>query len=160
MRSSTSGRGPIWVFAVGGLVLQAALTLAFVQAYGPYAAAGGLAAAVFAVSLAKSAILRRVVGESVSGWRPTLFPAALAAFAVGFVAMRSPDWVVPALGSVGLGPNRSRAVAEVLVLTVGQAAILGTFGALIWTVGFKGPDRLLFRARKAARINAGSGASR
>ncbi|MBV8972036.1 MAG: oligosaccharide flippase family protein [Sphingomonadaceae bacterium] len=137
--------------AFAGVVLQAVLTLVFVPAYGPYAAAGGLAAAVFVVSLVKSAVLRRVVGAGVSGWRPALIPAALGGFAVGVAVLHSPEVVAPALHAAGLGPNRSRAVAEALVLTVGQVAILSSFGTLIWTIGFTPADKVLFQLRKARR---------
>ncbi len=137
--------------ALAGVVLQAGLTLAFVERYGPYAAAGGLAAAVFVVSLAKSAVLRRVVGASVSGWRPTLFAAAAGAFAVGWGVMHLPAWLATAAPALGWTAARGKAVGEIVELTLGQVAILATFGALIWTIGFTGPDKLLFQARKAAR---------
>ncbi len=54
-----------------------------------------------------------------------------------------------ARGALGLSVARTTAVAEILQLSVGLVAILGSFAALIWTLGFRGPDRLLF-ARKAA----------
>lgn len=145
--------------ALAGLVLQAALTLAFVARFGPLAAAGGLAAAVFAVSIAKSAVLARALRAPVSGWRPALLVAAAGAFAVGLAVQRVPAWLIAVRASLGFGPGRATALAEVLQLSVGLVAILGTFAALIWTLGFKGPDRLLFRARKAAVApSAGSGA--
>ncbi len=61
--------------AAAGLVLQAGLTLAFVERFGALAAAGGFAAAVGAVSVVKSLFLARVVGARVSGgdrhcWSP------------------------------------------------------------------------------------------
>ena len=135
--------------AAGGLVLQAALTLAFVERFGALAAAGGLAVAVLIVSIVKSALLARVVGASVSGWRASLVVAAAGAFAVGLAVQRIPGWLWAIRASLGFGPGRTTALAEALQLSVGIIAILGTFAALIWTLGFKGPDRMLFR--RAAR---------
>ena len=131
--------------AVAGLVLQAGLTLAFVERFGALAAAGGLAAAVLVVSIVKSWLLARAVGASVSGWRPSLAIAAAGAFAVGLAVQRFPGWVIAARAHLGFGVPRATALAEVLQLSLGLVAILGTFAALIWTLGFKGPDRLLFR---------------
>ena len=110
--------------AVAGLALQAVVTLAFVRQYGGLAAAGGLAVAVFAVSIAKSWLLRHEVGHRVSGWRLALGLAAVPAFAVGLGVQRLPEWAQ---------------------LSAGLAAILGTFGALVWRLGFGPNDRLLFR---------------
>jgi O-antigen/teichoic acid export membrane protein len=135
--------------AAAGLVLQAALTLAFVERFGALAAAGGFAVAVGAVSVAKSLFLARVVGARVAGWRPALLVAGAGAFAVGLAVQRIPGWLLMARGTLGLSAARTTAIAEILQLSAGHVAILGTFAALIWTLGFRGPDRLLF-ARKAA----------
>jgi O-antigen/teichoic acid export membrane protein len=136
--------------AAGGLGLQAGLTLVFIGRFGALAAAGGLAVAVLAVSVVKSLFLARVVGARVSGWRPALAVAAAGAFAVGLAVQRFPGWLLAARGVLGVSAGRATAIAEVLQLSVGLVAILGSFAALIWTLGFKGPDRLLFRARHAA----------
>ena len=137
--------------AVAGLAVQAGLTLVFVERFGALAAAGGLAVAVLAVSVVKSLFLARVVGGSVSGWRPALVAAAAGAFAVGLAVQRVPAWLLAARGQFGWTVTRATTVAEILQLSVGLIAILGTFAALIWWLGFKGPDRVLFQARKAAR---------
>ncbi len=110
--------------AVAGLVLQTVVTLIFVRQYGGLAAAGGLAVSVLAVSIAKSWLLRRELGSRVSGWRVALVAAAVPAFGVGLGVQRLPEWVQ---------------------LSVGLVAILGTFGALLWWLGFGPSDRLLFR---------------
>ncbi len=131
--------------AAGGLVLQAGLTLAFIERFGALAAAGGLATAVLAVSIVKSLLLARVVGAPVSGWRPALLVAAAGAFVAGLGVQAVPRWLAAA---PGLTPARARTIAEVLQLSVGLVVILGAFAALIWTLGFRGADRLLFRARR------------
>jgi len=88
------------------------------------AAAAGLAVAVLTVSIAKSWLLRREIGHPVSGWRLALAFAAVPAFGVGLGVQRLPEWVQ---------------------LSAGLVAILGTFGALVWWLGFGPNDRLLFR---------------
>ncbi len=134
--------------AAAGLVLQAGLTLAFVERFGALAAAGGLAVAVLAVSVAKSWLLARVVGARVSGWRASLVIAAAGAFAVGLAVQRFPDWMRAARGIIGFSLARATALAEVLELSVGLIAILGTFAAMVWTIGFRGADRLLFQRNR------------
>ncbi len=131
--------------AAGGVVLQAGLTLAFVERFGAIAAAGGLAAAVLVVSVVKARVLAHVVGASVSGWRPALIVAAAGAFAVGLAVQRIPGWLWAIRDAVGLSATRATTVAEILQLSVGVGAILGTFGALAWWLGFGPSDRLLFR---------------
>ena len=137
--------------AAFGLALQAGLTLAFVGRFGALAAAGGLAAAALAMSLIKSVFLARIVGARVSGWRPSLLVAAGGAFAVGLAVQRVPAWVLSAAGDLNLRLARARALGEILQLSLGVVAILGTFALLIWTLGFTGPDRLLFTRQAAAR---------
>jgi O-antigen/teichoic acid export membrane protein len=110
--------------AIAGLVVQTVVTLVFVQQYGGLAAAGGLAVSVLAVSIAKSWLLRHELGRNVSGWRLALVAAAVPAFVVGVGVQRLPEWAQ---------------------LSVGLVAILGTFGGLIWWLGFGPSDRLLFR---------------
>ncbi len=143
--------------AAGGLVLQAVLTLAFVQRFGALAAAGGLAAAVLTVSIVKSELLARVVGARVSGWRPALAVAAAGAFAAGLAVQAVPRWLAAA---PGLSAARAQTIAEVLQLSAGLVVILGVFAGLVWTTGFRGPDRLLFQARRQrqAALSGESGA--
>ena len=116
--------------AIAGLVVQTLVTLVFVGQYGGLAAAGGLAVAVLLVSIAKSWLLRRELGASVSGWRIALVLAAVPAFGVGFGVQHLPEWAQ---------------------LSAGLVAILGTFGALVWWLGFGPADRLLFRQGQAER---------
>jgi O-antigen/teichoic acid export membrane protein len=116
--------------AIAGLVVQTLVTLVFVGQYGGLAAAGGLAVAVLLVSIAKSWLLRRELGASVSGWRIALVLAAVPAFGVGFGVQHLPEWAQ---------------------LSAGLVAILGTFGALVWWLGFGPADRLLFRRGQAER---------
>ncbi len=112
--------------AVAGLVVQAVVTLVFVRQYGGLAAAGGLAVSVLLVSIAKSWLLRRELGHGVSGWRVALVAAAVPAFGVGLGVQHLPEWAQ---------------------LSAGLVAILGTFGALVWWLGFGPSDRLLFQRR-------------
>lgn len=114
--------------AVAGLVVQTVVTLLFVRQYGGIAAAGGLAVSVLLVSIAKSWLLRRALGARVSGWRVALVLAAVPAFGVGFGVQQLPEWAQ---------------------LSAGLVAILGTFGALVWWLGFGPNDRLLFRRGRA-----------
>ena len=116
--------------AIAGLVVQTLVTLVFVGQYGGLAAAGGLAVAVLLVSIAKSWLLRRELGASVSGWRIALVLAAVPAFGVGFGVQHLPEWAQ---------------------LSAGLVAILGTFGAIVWWLGFGPADRLLFRRGQAER---------
>ena len=95
------------------------------QATGP---AIGLCVALGFASITKSWLLKRKLGEPVSGWRWSVAWAAGAGVVVG----------VPA--RLFLSP--------VLQLIVGIPAILGAFGAVLWTKGFGPEDRELFRMNK------------
>jgi O-antigen/teichoic acid export membrane protein len=79
-------------------------------------------------AITKTRLLCRILGGKVSGWRWPLMWAAAAATVVGQVAILLPEW------------------AELLF---GIPAILGVFGAVLWTRGFGPEDRELFRMRKA-----------
>ena len=114
--------------SMAGLVLQAALTLILVQRYGSAAAAGSLAVSVLVVSIVKSKLLQSLLGTSVSGWRWSLFVAAVPAFVVGLGVQYLPEYAQ---------------------LSVGLVAVLATFAAVVWVVGFRGPDRLLFQRKGA-----------
>jgi O-antigen/teichoic acid export membrane protein len=125
------------VLSLTMIVLQAGLSVAAIlimreydlrimwQATGP--AIGLLLALAFA-AVAKSLLLRRLLGGPVSGWRWPLVYAAAAAAVVGQLAILLPEW------------------AELLF---GVPAILLVFGYLLWTRGFGPQDRELFRMRKA-----------
>ena len=79
-------------------------------------------------SLTKSWLLAKKLGEPVSGWRWDIAWAAAAGIVVG-AAVR---YFLP----------------EMWQLIVGIPAILGAFGAILWTKGFGPEDRELFRLRK------------
>jgi O-antigen/teichoic acid export membrane protein len=95
------------------------------QATGP---AIGLCVALAFASITKSWLLKRQLAAPVSGWRWSIAWAAAAGIAVGAPAR------------LFLPP--------VLQLIVGIPAILGAFGAVLWTRGFGPEDRELFRLRK------------
>jgi O-antigen/teichoic acid export membrane protein len=96
------------------------------QATGP---AIGLCIALAFASLTKSWLLRKKLGEPVSGWRWDIAWAAAAGIAVGVpIRLWTPEWVQ---------------------LIIGIPAILGAFGAVLWTKGFGPEDRELFRMGKA-----------
>jgi peptidoglycan biosynthesis protein MviN/MurJ (putative lipid II flippase) len=95
------------------------------QATGP---AIGLCVALGFASIAKSWLLKRKLHAPVSGWRWSIAWSAAAGIAVG-VPVR-----------LFLSPT--------LQLIVGIPAILGAFGAVLWTRGFGPEDRELFRMKK------------
>jgi O-antigen/teichoic acid export membrane protein len=95
------------------------------QAAGPAIA---LCVALAFASIAKSWLLKRQLHAPVSGWRFSVAWAAAAGAAVG-VPVR-----------LFLPPT--------LQLIVGVPAILGAFGAVLWTKGFGPEDRELFRMNK------------
>ena len=95
------------------------------QATGP---AIGLCIALGFSSIAKSHLLKRELGQPVSGWRWSIAWAAAAGIAVGI-------------------PVRIF-LPELLQLIVGIPAILAAFGAVLWTRGFGPEDRELFRMKK------------
>ena len=100
------------------------LPLAY-QATGPAIA---LCVALGFASITKSWLLKRKLGEPVSGWRWSIAWAAAAGVLVGAPARL----FLPPL----------------LQLIVGVPAILAAFGAVLWTKGFGPEDRELFRLRK------------
>lgn len=128
------GRNLSW--SVIGLAVQAGLTLWLVPLDGPIGGAVGaalaLAIAALLQSVAKSRLLATRLGHPVSGWRWSLLLAALPAFGVGLLVLRTP---------------------EPIQLTIGFIAILGSYGLVIWRIGFRGADRLLF-ARGLKKLEA------
>ena len=96
------------------------------QATGP---AIGLCVALAFASVTKSRLLKRQLGERVSGWRWDLAWATVAGAAVG--------------AAVRLFLPQS------WQLVLGVPAILLAFGAVLWTKGFGPEDRELFRMRKS-----------
>jgi hypothetical protein len=78
-------------------------------------------------AVVKARLLRRILGNPVSGWRWPLIWAAAAAMVVGQLIIMLPEW------------------AE---LIFGIPAILAAFGAILWVKGFGPEDRELFRMSK------------
>jgi O-antigen/teichoic acid export membrane protein len=114
--------------SVAGLVLQAGVSLLLVKTYGGAGVAAGLAIASLFLALAKVAVLRPLLGAPVLGWRWSMLAASLPAAAAGMLVQRLPN---------------------VLQLAIGVPLVFGIFAVLIWTLGFRGTDRLLFAMRKA-----------
>jgi O-antigen/teichoic acid export membrane protein len=96
------------------------------QATGPAIA---LCVSLGFASVAKSWLLKKKLGEPVSGWRWSIAWSAAAGIAVGI-------------------PVRLF-LSETLQLIIGIPAILGAFGAVLWTRGFGPEDRELFRMKNA-----------
>ena len=96
------------------------------QATGP---AIGLCVALAFASITKSRLLRRQLGERVSGWRWDLAWATSAGVAVGIVVRL----LLP----------------QMWQLVLGVPIILLAFGLVLWTKGFGPEDRELFRMRKS-----------
>ena len=94
------------------------------QATGPAIA---LMLALAFAAVAKSTLLKRILGHPVVGWRWTLAWAGAAALIVGQAVIMMPEWL-----EIGLG----------------IPLILATFGLIIWTRGFGPDDRELFRMRR------------
>jgi O-antigen/teichoic acid export membrane protein len=95
------------------------------QATGPAIA---LCVALGFASISKSWLLKRKVGEPVSGWRWSIAWATATGVIVGVPARL---FLPPALQ-----------------LILGIPAILAAFGAVLWTKGFGPEDRELFRMKK------------
>ena len=111
------------VLSIAGLLLQTGITLWLVPIYGGVGAAAGLAIAALFLALTKSELLRRVLDTPVIGWRWSLLVATVPAVLAGLAVQQ---------------------LHGVVQLAVGVPVVLGVFAAVIWTVGFRGPDRLLF----------------
>jgi O-antigen/teichoic acid export membrane protein len=119
------------------LMKQEGLPQAF-QATGPALA---LCVALAFASITKSRLLRRQLGERVSGWRWDLAWATTAGVVVGAIVRL--------------------ALPQTWQLVIGVPAILVAFGAILWTKGFGPEDRELFRMRKAdvAELREAEGAA-
>ena len=113
-------------WSLAGLVLQAGVSVWLVPLYGGIGAAAGLAVAALFLSIGKSFVLARRLGESVSGWRWSILAGAVPGFGTGYAIMQLPEW---------------------LQLSVGWMIIVAVYGAILWRWSFKGPDRLLFARR-------------
>ena len=119
------------------LVLEAGLAAALIlimrdeklpQAYQATGPAIALCVALGFASLAKSWLLKKELREPVSGWRWDI------------------GWAAAAGAIVGVGVRYL--LPETWQLIVGIPAILGAFGAVLWTKGFGPEDRELFRMNK------------
>lgn len=119
--------------SVGIIALQAALTIALIEAaerfglgkgFEAAGAAGALMVSLAISSLVKSLLLKRLLGAPVSNWRWALVHAAAPAVVVGYAFTWAPEW------------------AE---LVIGIPAILGVYGLVIWRRGFGEEDKVLFR---------------
>ncbi len=113
-------------WSLAGLVVQAGASLWLVPRFGAVGAAGGLAIAALLLSVAKARLLGIRLRHRVLSWRWSMLAAALPALAVGLAVQWLPEWAQ---------------------LTIGLAAILGVYGAILWRWGFRGADRLLFARR-------------
>jgi O-antigen/teichoic acid export membrane protein len=116
--------------------IQATLTYIFVsglkragypelyQAAGP---AMALACSLAFASLAKSLLASRLLGERVSVWRWPLLIAISATVLLSQIIIRLPEW---------------------FELAFGLPAMLALYGWVIWRVGFREDDRILFKRTK------------
>ena len=89
--------------------------------------------------------------------------AAAGTFAVGLAVQRIPGWLLAARAARRPERRRGRRRSPRFSSSVGLVAILGTFAALIWTLGSRGPTGCCSAARQGRlprAANAGSGASR
>jgi hypothetical protein len=119
--------------SVGIIALQAALTIALIEAADRFglgkgfeaaAAAGALMIALGVSSLAKALLLKRLLQAKVSNWRWALVHAAVPAVVVGYGFTWAPEWIE---------------------LVVGVPAILGVYALVVWRRGFDEGDKVLFR---------------
>jgi len=120
------------------LALEAALAAALIlimkgeglpQSYQATGPAIALCVALAFASITKSRLLCKELGAPVSGWRWDL------------------AWAAAAGAIVGAGVRYL--LPQTLQLIIGLPAILGAFGAVLWTKGFGPEDRELFRLKKA-----------
>jgi hypothetical protein len=78
-------------------------------------------------SLAKSLLASRLLGARVSVWRWPLLIAISATVLLSQIIIRLPEWVE---------------------LAFGLPAMLALYGWVIWRVGFREDDRILFKRTK------------
>ncbi len=124
-------------WSLAGLAIQLAASLILVPIYGAMGAAGALALAALFLSIVKSRTLAARLHASVTGWRWQMPVAAIPAAGLGLAILSLPtryEWAQ---------------------LAFGVPAILALYGAIIWRIGFRGSDRLLFARSRAAPSLAG-----
>lgn len=118
--------------SVAVIALQAALTIALIEAadafglgkgYEAAGAAGALLIALATSSLVKALLLKHLLKAPVSNWRWALVYAAAPAVVVGYAFTFLPEWVE---------------------LVFGIPAILATYALVIWHRGFDETDKVLF----------------
>jgi O-antigen/teichoic acid export membrane protein len=121
------------------IAVQAVLTVAVILAMKElgwaenWQAAGAALSLMLALGLAsvlKARLLCRLLDAPVQGWRWPLIWAAAGATVVGWLFTLLPPWLTW------------------VELSVGVAAIMGTFGWIVWKRGFTHEDRVLFRMKK------------
>ena len=126
------------LISIAMLMIEAGLAAALIlimrdeglpQAYQATGPAIALCVALGFASLTKSWLLKKELGESVSGWRWNIGWAAAAGLSVGLAV----HYFLP----------------QTWQLIVGVPAILAAFGAVLWTKGFGPEDRALFRLNKS-----------
>jgi O-antigen/teichoic acid export membrane protein len=119
--------------SVAIIALQAAITIALIEAADAYglgkgyeaaSAAGALLIALAISSLVKALLLKHLLRAPVGNWRWALVYAAAPAVVVGYAFTWLPEWVE---------------------LVFGVPAILGTYAFVIWRRGFDENDKVLFR---------------
>ena len=125
------------VISLAMLALEAGLAAALIllmrdeglpQAFQATGPAIALCISLGFASITKSWLLKKELGERVSGWRWDLVWATAAGVIVGIAVRFLPQW---------------------WQLILGVPAILAAFFAVLWTKGFGPEDRELFRLRKA-----------
>lgn len=112
--------------AMGGLALQAVLSLVLVPLHGGAGAAAALLVALLAAAIARQILLRRALGASVTFWRWSLLAAGALAFGYGYAA---------------------RALPELWQMLATIPGVLILFGLVMWRWGFGPEDRALFGRR-------------
>lgn len=110
-----------------GIGSQAAATLVLVPLLDGAGAAAGLAFALLLGSVLKARLLSRLLAAPIIGWRWALLPAAAVAIGAGLVCRQFPAY---------------------WQLVGGIPLILGVYGAILWSKGFRASDRLLFARRR------------
>jgi O-antigen/teichoic acid export membrane protein len=116
------------LIAVGGLGLQAALSLTLVPRFAGEGAAAALLLSLVAVAIARQWVLGRTLEAPVGFWRWSLLGAGILAFGFGYAARALPEF------------------PQMLVTIPG---VLLVFGLVMWRWGFGSADRALFARRRS-----------
>jgi O-antigen/teichoic acid export membrane protein len=117
-----------------GIGVQAGLCLLLVPRFGAEGAALGLLLSLMLVAFAKQMLLAHDLEAPVALWRWSLLTAAVPTFAFGYGARQLPE------------------LPQMLVTIPGTLLL---FGILIWPIGFKPADRMLFRKGAASEQGRG-----